>query len=388
MPYVKGNMNENFKIIAKSSENKGRAGIVKTPHGNFSTPAFMVVGTQGTVKALTPEMVKQTGCEVVLANNYYLNLRPGLDVIKKAGGLHKFMGWDGPLLTDSGGYQVFSLSDIVKVREDGVEFSSIFNGDKLFSTPADVIESQSIMGSDIMMPLDECLPYPHTRIQAEKSVERTLKWAAKSKEKFEKLNGKSTTTGYKQQLFAIIQGGTFRDLREKSATETVKLDFDGYAIGGVSVGEPRKNVKETIDFVSGMLPQEKPRYVMGFGDPADLIYAVETGMDMFDCIIPTRHGRTGWLYTSKGIVAIRNAPFKEDFSRLDTECNCYTCENFTRAYLHHLFRSKEILGSILNSLHNLNFMVELTFKMRVALKNGSFKKLKEVIMRYYGKKYE
>ncbi len=373
-----------FKIVEKSSENASRVGIIDTAHGSFETPVFMVVGTQGTVKGLTPKMVKDCGCRILLANNYHLNLRPGIDVIKDAGGLHKFMAWDGPILTDSGGYQVFSLTDLVKINKDGVEFASPIDGSKRFFTPELVIKTQNIIGSDIMMVLDECIAYPHSHLEAEKAMKRTFLWAERSINEFSNLDGISLTTGKRQHLFGIIQGGSFKDLREESAKKTIKLDFDGYAIGGVSVGEPRENVREMIKFTAGFIPEKKPRYVMGLGDPANLIYAVEEGIDMFDCVIPTRHGRNGWLYTSKGVIVIRNAPFKEDFANVDPECSCYTCSNFTRAYLHHLFRSKEILGSILNTLHNLNFMVELTIKMRKAIRQGKFSQLKKEILKYYG----
>ncbi|MFH1414852.1 MAG: tRNA guanosine(34) transglycosylase Tgt [Elusimicrobiota bacterium] len=374
---------DNFTVEAVSRENRARAGLLKTPHGDIRTPAFMVVGTQGTVKALSPEMVSSSGAEVLLSNNYYLNLRPGIDTVKEAGGLHNFMAWNGPILTDSGGYQVFSLSELVKVKDNGVEFASPLNGDRMFFSPASVVESQSVLGSDIMMPLDECIPYPHTRLQAEKSVKRTLKWLEESSREFKRLEGRSITTGKEQQLFGIIQGGEFRDLRYEAARNTIDLDMDGYAIGGVSVGEPRIKVRETIEYMAGILPENKPRYVMGLGDPSDLVFAVEAGMDMFDCVIPTRHGRNGWLYTSEGIVVIRNAPYKRDFSKPDPECDCYTCRNFTKAYLHHLFRSREILGLTLNSLHNLNFMVKLTSDMRKAVINGGFHKLKKTVLEKY-----
>ncbi|MGM0441634.1 MAG: tRNA guanosine(34) transglycosylase Tgt [Elusimicrobiota bacterium] len=373
----------NFKIKTESKENRARTGVVSTPHGKFNTPAFMVVGTQGTVKALTPDMVKEAGSEILLSNNFYLNLRPGLDIIKKSGGLHKFMGWDGPILTDSGGYQVFSLEDLVKIESDGVEFRSPIDGRKIFFSPGEVVKSQSIIGPDIMMMLDECVSYPSSRGKAKKAMNRTLEWAALSKKKFEELNGKSLTTGLKQQLFGIIQGGSYPELRKESARKTVDMGFDGYAVGGVSVGEPRKKILEIIDFVAKYLPEKKPRYVMGLGDPVTLLKAVERGMDMFDCVIPTRHGRTGWLYTSDGKIVIRNAPYKEDFSKPDPECNCYTCRNFTRAYLNHLYRSNEILSSILNSLHNLNFMVNLLFKIREAIENNNYQALKEEIISKY-----
>ncbi len=372
-----------FNINTKSKKNRARTGTVKTPHGNFSTPAFMVVGTQGTVKALTPDMVKDAGSEILLSNNFYLNLRPGLDIINGAGGLHKFMGWDGPILTDSGGYQVFSLEDLVKIEPDGVEFRSPLDGHKLFFSPEEVVKSQSVIGSDIMMMLDECVSYPVSRAKAEKAMRRTLKWADCSKKKFEQLDRKSITTGLKQQLFGIIQGSSYLELRKESAQKTVDMNFDGYAVGGVSVGEPRKKILEIIDIVSRYLPEDKPRYVMGLGDPVTLLKAVERGMDMFDCVIPTRHGRTGWLYTGEGKIVIRNAPYKKDFSKPDPECNCYTCRNFTRAYLNHLYRSNEILSSTLNSLHNLNFMVNLLFKIKEAIKQDDLGSLKQEIESKY-----
>ncbi len=376
---------EKFEILKKSSENKGRIGVVNTAHGRVTTPVFMVVGTQGTVKGLTPDMIKETGAEILLSNNYYLNLRPGLDIIQQAGGLHKYMAWDRPILTDSGGYQVFSLTTNVKIMENGVEIKSPLNGDNIFFTPGSVIESQNKIGSDIIMPLDECIAYPHTYPQAETAMKRTLSWLSESREEFIRNGGRSNTTGKEQQLFGIIQGGSFKDLRDKSLEETVKMSFDGYAIGGVSVGEPRTKVRDMIKYVAEFMPENKPRYVMGLGDPLDLVYAVEAGIDMFDCVIPTRHGRNGWLYTSNGIIVIRNAPYKNDFSKPDPECDCYTCRNFTKAYLNHLFRSNEILGLILNSLHNLNFMVKLTANMRIALENNSFSSLKDWIIKHYSK---
>ncbi|MFC2091304.1 tRNA guanosine(34) transglycosylase Tgt [Elusimicrobiota bacterium] len=376
-------MSKSFKIKNVSRENQARVAQIDTDHGVISTPVFMTVGTQGTVKALTPEMVSQAGCQIILANNYYLTLRPGVEIIKAAGGLHKFMNWNLPILTDSGGYQVFSLSNAVDVHDEGVEFRSPESGDRFFFSPSDVIRSQSIFGSDIMMPLDECIAYPHTFSQAKRSTERTSRWLSESLEKFEELGRRSLTTGKIQQLFGIVQGGNFPDLREESAKATVGMDLDGYAIGGVSVGEPRIQVKKIIKQVIEFLPADKPRYVMGIGDPSDLIFAVESGVDMFDCVIPTRHGRNGWLYTSKGIVVIRNAPYRDDYSRPDEDCDCYTCQNYTRAYLHHLFRSKEILGLILNSLHNLKFMVKLTFKLKNAVINGGFDEIKEEIGKYY-----
>ncbi len=376
-------MNMNFEIEKTSGENSSRAGRLYTPHGNVDTPVFMAVGTQATVKALTPDMLRSAGCSIILGNNYHLNLRPTVEVIEKAGGLHSFMGWDGPILTDSGGYQVFSLCDLVRVKDEGVEFASPLNGDRKFFSPEEVVRSQSRLGSDVMMILDECVAWPHTRAKAEKAAERTLRWAIRSREEFEKLNCKSLTTGLSQYLFGIVQGGAFRDLREESARSTVDVGFDGYAIGGVSVGEPRKQVRDTVNFTSSFLPENKPRYVMGLGDPADIVHAVASGADMFDCVIPTRHGRNGWLYTSRGRIVIRNAPYREDFSKPDPDCSCYTCSNFSRAYLHHLFRSRELLGYTLNSLHNLHYMLKLLRRIRESIISGRFEDMKKEILRYY-----
>lgn len=370
-----------FKV--KRYKEGGRVGVLKTPHGEIKTPVFMAVGTAGTVKALTPEMVESTGCQILLGNNYHLNLRPGLQVISEAGGLHKFMNWKKPILTDSGGYQVFSLKGLVRIKEEGVEFSSPLNGERKFFTPESVVESQSIIGSDIAMVLDQCIAYPNTIEEAGRALERTTRWAEKSVKAFDELKRESVTTKKSQMLFGIVQGGSHRKLRELSAAATRKMNFDGLAIGGVSVGEPRNEVREMIEFTAKLLPEDKPRYVMGLGDPADLVYAVESGIDMFDCVIPTRHGRTGWLYTSEGVIVIRNAPYRNDFSKPDPECTCYTCSNYSRAYLHHLFRSREVLAYTLNSLHNLHFIVQSSVNMREALIRGEFSLLKEKILKYY-----
>ncbi|MGM0568358.1 MAG: tRNA guanosine(34) transglycosylase Tgt [Elusimicrobiota bacterium] len=376
-------MSTNFKIKALSKKSRARAGEFDTPHGKVSTPVFMAVGTQGTVKALTPAMLKEIGCGVVLSNNFYLTLSPGMEIMKKAGGIHKFMGWKGPMLTDSGGYQVFSLSDIADISKEGVCFRSPLNGDKIFFSPEKAILNQSIIGADIIMNLDECIAYPHSEAQAFSSVERTIIWAEKCMKKFKELKRKSLSTSEKQMLFGIVQGASFKHLRKECAEELVKMGFDGYAIGGVSVGEPRRQVSEIVRFTAPLLPEEKPRYVMGIGSPTDIVSAVESGTDMFDCVIPTRHGRNGWLYTSEGRIVIRNAPYKDDFSPPDPECSCYTCRNFTRAYLHHLMRRKEILGMILNSLHNLFFMVELTSKIRKSIIKGGFEEIKGKIHEKY-----
>ncbi|MEA3506525.1 MAG: tRNA guanosine(34) transglycosylase Tgt [Elusimicrobiota bacterium] len=376
-------MSEKFKITSKSSRNRARTGEFSTEHGTFTTPAFMTVGTRGTVKAMTPRMIKETGAEIILANNFHLTLKPGVDIIAAAGGLHNFMGWPGPILTDSGGYQVFSLSDIAKVEDRGVWFRSPYDGSKNYFTPAKVVKTQSIIGSDIMMALDECIAYPHSRAQAEKAMLRTGRWAKMCREEFERLGGKSISTGKKQSIFAVVQGGSFEDLRDESVRTLTPLDFDGYAIGGVSVGEPGESVKKIINYTAPLLPEEKPRYVMGLGDPAALLSAVAAGVDMFDCVMPTRHGRNGWLYTSKGRIVIRNAQYKKDFTKPDPSCGCYTCSNFSRAYLNHLFRNNEILASMLNSLHNIYFMVNLIFKVQKSIKEDNFNKVAEEIQEFY-----
>jgi queuine tRNA-ribosyltransferase len=317
----------------------------------------MPVGTQGTVKAISPAELKEAGAEIVLSNAYHLFLRPGMDVIKKAGGLHNFMSWQGPILTDSGGYQIFSLALLRKIRDSGVEFQSHIDGMKHTFTPEDVVGIQEDFGSDIIMPLDECVHYPCAKDYAGIAARRTIDWAARSKK----------AHGTKQLLFCIVQGASYEDLRRACAAELIDLNFEGYAIGGVSVGEPQKLIYNITQIVAGLLPKDKPRYLMGVGLPEDILEAVEAGIDMFDCVTPTRYGRNGSAFTSEGKLIIRNSPYAEDFKPLDQECDCYACKNFSRAYLRHLFNTDEILGLRLVSLHNIHFYLKLMFGIREAI---------------------
>jgi queuine tRNA-ribosyltransferase len=338
----------------------------------------MPVGTQGTVKAISPEELKGCGAEVVLSNAYHLFLRPGTETIKKAGGLHAFMSWDGPILTDSGGYQVFSLALLRKVTDKGVEFQSHIDGFRHFLTPADVVEIQHSLGSDMIMPLDECVHYPAGFDQSRRAMERTLDWARLSKEAF-RADGR-------QALFAIVQGATYPELRRECALRLAEMDFDGYAVGGVSVGEPKDLIYNIVGQAATLLPQEKPRYLMGVGLPEDILEAVEEGMDMFDCVIPTRYGRNGSAFTSAGKIVVRNAAYAEDLSPLDPECRCYACRKFSRAYLRHLFNTEEILGLRLVSLHNINFFLRMMQGVREAIGQDRFKEFKsEFLNRYSGK---
>jgi queuine tRNA-ribosyltransferase len=324
----------------------------------------MPVGTQATIKALSNDDMKECGAEMIMANAYHLYLRPGEAVLKKAGGLHKFMAWDGPIMTDSGGYQIFSLAVLRKVRTEGVEFKSHIDGSKHLMTPEKVIEFQRILGSDIMMPLDECLHYPVSRSNVEGSLKITHDWARRSK--------KARATG--QLLFGIIQGSTYLELRKRAVEEIVGLDFDGYAIGGVAVGEPQSLIHEVTEYTSSLLPENKARYLMGVGTPPDMLDAISEGVDLFDCVVPTRNGRNGQAFTFNGELQLRNAPFKEDFRAIDKKCACYTCKNHTRAYIRHLFNTAELLGLRLVSLHNIYFYVKLIETARKAIKENRFEK--------------
>ena len=371
----------NFKVLKKSKNTKARIGQISTPHGIVSTPVFMPVGTQGTVKTISPQELKDIGVETILANTYYLLLRPGDLLIRQAGGLHNFMSWDRPILTDSGGYQVFSLSDLRKIKEEGVEFRSHIDGAYYFISPERAIQIQNNLGADMIMAFDECSSYPCDHLCAKKSMERTLRWAKRCKEQFKKdinifLNPKCA-------LFGIIQGSTYPDLRKISAKETVNFDFDGYAIGGLSVGEPKNLMYEVLSYTLPFLPQEKPHYLMGIGSPEDLWSCVELGIDMFDCVMPTKNARNGQLFTTFGKVAIKNAKYRDDFSPLDPECKCYTCSNFTKAYLSHLFRAGEILALRLNTLHNLYFMIKLMSKIRNAIREDNFQEAKRKFLEKY-----
>ena len=361
-------MNFKFDLIKKDALSQARLGRFYTPHGVVNTPVFMPVGTVGTVKAMTPHEVKDLGAEIILGNTYHLMLRPGHELIRELGGLHKFMAWDGPILTDSGGFQVFSLGDLRKITEDGVYFQSHIDGAKHTLTPESAIEIQEALGSDIMMILDECTPYPATFDYAKSSMERTLRWGKRCREHHLRAEGKSES----QALFGIVQGSMFKELREVSARETVKIGFDGYALGGLSVGESKDEMHEMIEVSIPHLPEDKPRYLMGVGLPEDLLEGVRRGIDMFDCVIPTRNARNGMLFTTFGVIQIKHSRYIRDSSPIDTECGCYTCKHFSRAYLRHLYMAKEILSSRLNTIHNLYYYLNLMKGVRAALEEERF----------------
>lgn len=349
-------LNGKFELLAQ--QGKARAGVLQTMHGAIRTPVFMAVGTKATVKAMTPEELKSSGCQVVLGNTYHLHLRPGEKTIQKAGGLHAFMNWSGPILTDSGGFQVFSLSSLRKLSEDGVEFRSHLDGKKHFLSPETSMQIQMDLGADIIMAFDECLKYPADLAETRESMEMTYRWLLRSK---------AAMTRAESLLFGIVQGGLDLKLRMESLEQITSVDLPGYALGGLSVGEPIELMHELVGEVGHRLPPHKPRYLMGVGTPLDLIIAIDSGMDMFDCVMPTRVARNGTLFTWKGKVSIKRAEYKEDFSSLDDECSCYTCRNYSKAYLRHLFLSGEILGARLNTIHNLHFYFELMTKSREAI---------------------
>ncbi|MEW6714275.1 MAG: tRNA guanosine(34) transglycosylase Tgt [Nitrospirota bacterium] len=364
--------------LTKTNGN-ARLGQIHTSHGVINTPAFIPVGTIATVKSMTVEELKDIGAEIILSNTYHLYLRPGHEVIKNLGGLHKFMNWDGPILTDSGGFQVFSLSPLRKISDEGVEFRSHLDGSTHFFTPELAMEIQAALGSDIAMAFDECTPYPATREYALKSLQLTTKWAERC------LKTMSMNTPLpplnrgevRQALFAIVQGGVYKDLRKQSAEELMKMGFDGYAIGGLSVGEPKELMYEMVNYTTPLLPKEKTRYLMGIGDLNDVLEAVAAGIDMFDCVMPTRNARNGTLFTSRGRISIKREEFKEDPNPLDPECGCYTCRNYSKAYLRHMYMSREILSMRLNTYHNLHFYLQFFRKMREAISNGEFEKFRK-----------
>ena len=368
-----------FQLLKKDKSTKARLGTITTAHGSIDSPFFMPVGTNGTVKTLSFESLLEFETQIVLSNTYHLFLRPGLDVIGEAGGLHKFMSWDKPILTDSGGYQVFSLAKLRKLTDEGVEFQSHYDGSTQFFTPEKVIDIERVLGSDIIMPLDECAPYPCDRAQAEKSVERTTIWAKRSREHFiktEKERGQ-------QFLFGIVQGATFKDLRERSIRELTDIGFDGYAIGGVSVGEPVPVMFETLEWVMPLLPEDKPRYFMGIGLPDQIVKAVGEGIDMFDTCIPTRYGRHGSAFTSRGRIVVRNATYTKDFSPIDGACSCRVCRKYTRSYIRHLLNSGEILGLKLVTYHNVYFYVNLMKQIREAIAQDDYQEFqKEFLAKY------
>lgn len=348
-----------YELIKKCKQSGARLGRVYTPHGCFDTPAFMPVGTQATVKGMSPDEMKEIEAQIILSNTYHLHMRPGEDIVKDAGGLHGFMNWDRPILTDSGGFQVFSLSDLRDIKEEGVTFKSHIDGSKHFISPEMAIKIQNDLGADIIMAFDECIPYPADYDYAKKSLERTTRWAKRCKD--------AHRNPEKQALFGIVQGGMYKDLRQQSAYELLELDFPGYAIGGLSVGEPAEIMYEMLEVTVPLLPEDKPRYLMGVGSPDYLIEGAIRGIDMFDCVLPTRIGRNGTVLTSKGRIIVRDAIYARDYTPIDPECDCYACRNFTRAYIRHLLKSGEVLGIRLTTWHNLRFLINLMKKVRQAI---------------------
>lgn len=352
-----------MKFDLLTTDGGARRGQLQLTHGTVQTPVFMPVGTYGTVKAMAPAELTDIGFEMVLSNTFHLWLRPGLDVIERFGGLHRFMGWDRPILTDSGGFQVFSLGKLRKITEDGVKFASPINGDKLFLTPEISMQIQRTLNSDIVMIFDECTPYPATEREAADSMRLSLRWAARSK---------TAHAGNPNALYGIVQGGMFESLRDESARELIGMDFDGYAIGGLSVGEPKDDMTRILAHTAPQLPADKPRYLMGVGTPSDLVAAVAQGIDQFDCVLPTRNARHGILFTRRGEMRIRNARWKTDTAPIDDECDCHTCRHFSRAYMHHLIRAGEILGARLATIHNLHYYHRLMAGMRAAIEAKRF----------------
>lgn len=367
-----------FKVAYSDSKTKARAGSFQTDHGEVETPVFMPVGTKGTVKAVSQRLLaEEINAPIILGNTYHLYLKPGTDVLEKAGGLHPFMNWKRPILTDSGGFQVFSLSELNKIHKNGVEFRSHYDGSKHFFTPEKVIQIQRSIGSDIMMPLDECTPYPCDYEYAKKSKDLTTAWGVLNKEAFEKTE---PLYGHKQYLFGIIQGSTYKDLRAASAEELQKIGFDGYAIGGLAVGEPAEIMYELVDFTTDYMPKDKPRYLMGVGRPENMLESIARGIDMFDCVMPTRNARNSYLFTSEGYVSLKAGKHKDDFSELDPNCDCYTCRNYSRAYLRHLFSARELLIYELASIHNLFFYVNLLKQARQHIIDGDFSEWKNQVI--------
>ena len=366
-----------LEILHIDKQTGARYGILHTPHGNVEVPMFMPVGTLATVKTLSPEELKAMGSGVILANTYHLSQRPGEDIVAKAGGLHKFMNYDGPILTDSGGFQVFSLAEKRKIKEEGVEFKSHLNGDKLFFSPEKAIEIEEKLGADIIMSFDECIPYPSSYEYTKKSTERTLRWAKRGLDAHKRED---------QALFGIVQGGDFEDLRKMCAEELAKMDFPGYSIGGTSIGEPKEVCFRMIDYAVKYLPNDKPRYLMGVGSIDYLLGGIARGIDMFDCVLPTRIARHGTLMTSHGRVNIKGAQYKEDFTPLDDNCDCYTCKNYTKAYLRHLYVCDEAFGKRLLSIHNTRFLINLMERAREAIKEDRFGDFMNEELEKYGDK--
>ena len=366
-----------YELLHTCKQSGARRGVIHTPHGDIQTPIFMPVGTQATVKAMTPEELKEdVQAQIILANTYHLFLRPGHNLVKEAGGLHKFMNWDRPILTDSGGFQVFSLGALRKITEEGVEFRSHLDGSKKFLNPEIAMEIEEALGADIIMAFDECVKYPETYEYTKQSMERTTRWAKRCKD--------AHTTADRQGLFGIIQGGFYEDLREQSAKDLIAMDFPGYAIGGISVGEPKEEFLKMLKFTAPLMPENKPRYLMGVGSPDYLIEAALAGIDMCDCVLPTRIARHGTAMTSHGKVVARNACYERDFTPLDSECDCYTCRNYTKAYIRHLINTKEILGVRLLSIHNLRFLTKLMDRVRIEIENDNLLNFRDEFYKNYG----
>ncbi len=363
-----------FKLIKEDEKSEARLAKVSTEHGEIETPIFMPVGTQATVKAMTSRELKEINSQIILANTYHLYLRPGDELIKRAGGLHEFMNWDRPILTDSGGYQVFSLSDLREIKEEGVYFRSHLDGSKHFISPEKSMQIQKNLGSDIVMAFDECPPYPAERDYVKKSLERTIRWAERCKKEMESSD---------QALFGIIQGGVYPELRKRSVEEMKKFDFPGYSIGGLSVGEPKEEMYKMLEYTTPIMPRNKPRYLMGVGTPEDLVEGIYHGIDMFDCVMPTRIARHGQVFTSKGRMTVRNAQYKDDFTPLDENCGCHVCQNYSRGYIRHLIKRNEILGVRLTTYHNLYFMLNLAEKIRESLRNDNFIEFREEFYHNY-----
>lgn len=365
-----------YELIKTCAQTGARLGRVHTPHGVIDTPTFMPVGTQATVKSMSPEELKTLGAEIILSNTYHLFLRPGHELVKEAGGLHKFMNWDRPILTDSGGFQVFSLSEMRKITEQGVEFRSHLNGDKLSLTPESATHVQNALGADIIMAFDECPPYPAEYEYVKQSTERTSRWAERCLKAHQRVSD--------QALFAIVQGGMHKDLRKQSAHDLTSLDFPGYAMGGLSVGEPKPIMYEMLEETIHLLPSNKPRYLMGVGSPDALIDGSIRGVDMFDCVLPTRIARNGTLMTSEGRLVVRNAKYTNDFGPLDPECSCYTCQNYSRAYIRHLIKADETFGLRLTTIHNLHFLVDLMGQVRQAIRDDRLGTFRDHFFEKYG----
>ncbi len=357
-----------FEVLLSSNEGPARLGRIRTQHGNIDTPAFMPVGTAGSVKGMSPEDLQGLGAAMILCNAYHLYLRPGHEMVARRGGLHGFMGWTGPILTDSGGYQVFSLNGLTKINEEGVRFQSHIDGSRHMISPERSIEIQSALGADIIMAFDECLPYPSDYQTTDTSLDLTLRWAARSKRAHHREG---------QFLYGIIQGGFFEDLRQKGVEGLLDLGFDGLALGGLSVGEPQEEMLKVLEGAVPLIPEEKPRYLMGVGKPEDLVEAVCRGIDLFDCVLPTRHARTGSLFTAHGEINIKNARYTEEDAPLDSTCGCYTCRHFSRAYLRHLFMAKELLAIRLNTLHNLYYYLTLMSNLRQAITQGALNRFRK-----------